>query len=341
MKRRSPKAGYEFSQKRNYRRCVWALSARQLGSRRAAAHALLMPSSEGTEIEVALSKGFREENLHIVDENPAIVANLKRRFPRINTYGVTVARAIERIGSRGIKLSCANFDLCGCIGKPVVLELIQALSGDLWCHDGAVVAITILRGREHPKWFDILKSDECGAGDSDLGRVRFLRALITREAVSGVVGVPADQWLLNSVEQLRLETYRSGTQTMLWAAFAIIPALAVQKAALALTDMAMDKDGIALRFASRPALLYHLMRTSEADLRRLWDEVHDRTVRACVAGRLSLDLAAIRAFILEEMESLLCVPQSPCNQQTPMLAAVRNPPQGACKGVAAAGGRFD
>lgn len=45
------------------------------------ASVFLMPSSEGDEVDVCLSHGFRERNLTVCDRNPAIVAHLKRRYP--------------------------------------------------------------------------------------------------------------------------------------------------------------------------------------------------------------------------------------------------------------------
>jgi hypothetical protein len=111
----APAGGYDFSRKRDYRRQVWATFRDRLKARRvslASAQALLMPSLEGDEIEVAMNAGFREANLHVVDMEPAVVATLKRRFPKINTYGVTASRAVERIRDAGVRLDCANFDFC-------------------------------------------------------------------------------------------------------------------------------------------------------------------------------------------------------------------------------------
>jgi hypothetical protein len=110
------------------------------------ANALLMPSSEGEEIEVALDKGFRAENLHVVDRNPAIVANLKRRYPTINTYGVTVERAGERIRDLKVQLSVANLDLCGTFDSSATTISAFLKSGCM--APRSRIAVTGLRGRE-------------------------------------------------------------------------------------------------------------------------------------------------------------------------------------------------
>lgn len=128
MPRTAPTNGYDFSRKRDYRRKVWATFRDRLKANRLAvadSHALLMPSLEGDEIDVALNAGFREQHLHVVDKEPAIVATLKRRYPRVNTYGVTVSRAMSRIQRDGIKLRCANLDFCGQWSHRYALELIR------------------------------------------------------------------------------------------------------------------------------------------------------------------------------------------------------------------------
>lgn len=175
--RSAPRDGYDFSRKRDYRRKVWATFRDALKRRRlpvAESHALLMPSLEGDEIDVAINAGFRESHLHVVDHEPAVVATLKKRYPKINTYGVTASRAFERLSKTGIKIRCANLDFCSQIATPVAVEVAKiALLGHLPCrlrliddahircdfdsekyengvfeYDGAVIAVSLLRGRE-------------------------------------------------------------------------------------------------------------------------------------------------------------------------------------------------
>jgi hypothetical protein len=174
--RSGPRGGYDFSRKRDYRRKVWATFRDTLKRWHVPvveAQALLMPSLEGDEIDVALNAGFREANLHVVDHEPAIVATLKKRYPTINTYGVTASRAFERLSRSGVKIRCANLDFCSQISKPFGGELAQiALLGGVPCRigaldtgsfrvdfdseqygsgvldDQAVIAVSVLRGRE-------------------------------------------------------------------------------------------------------------------------------------------------------------------------------------------------
>lgn len=157
--RRGPKNGYDVGQKRQYRRNIWAIFRDAFAPDCASAHALLMPSLEGDEIDVALAAGFKEHNLHIVDDNPAIVAVLKRRYPHINTYGVDVVRAIERIAKNGVKLSAANFDFTNPISSKYMdrLEILMSIGAWAPCR---TIALTTLKGRETGGMFAAIKEFE-------------------------------------------------------------------------------------------------------------------------------------------------------------------------------------
>lgn len=197
----APKGGYDFARKRDYRRKVWATFRDTLKSRKipvAEAHALLMPSLEGDEIEVALAAGFRERNLHIVDDEPAIVATLRRRYPKVNTYGVKASRALQRIAKSGVRIQCANLDFCGKASLDFLSELVNCslhghlranfdvlpgsarhereykynlyLSGESGAFDEeTILAVSILRGREE-KWMTSTWAKN-PILDSDLARI--------------------------------------------------------------------------------------------------------------------------------------------------------------------------
>lgn len=184
--RRGPTDGYDKAIKRDYRRKTYATfreTLKKLHISVASASALLMPSLEGDEIEVALNAGFREYNLHVVDDNPAIVATLKKRYPKINTYGVLVSRAMQRMAHEGIRLDCANFDLTGNVSAKFVSELYAISTiGSLPCEttvqdgviqttvnpkrystgvfgDVAIVALCFLRAREPKALTNAWKAD--------------------------------------------------------------------------------------------------------------------------------------------------------------------------------------
>jgi hypothetical protein len=227
VKRIAPVGGYVGGTKQHYRRDVWATfrrSAIKQGWSRRESHCLLMPSIEGNEIDIALRNGFSVDHLHVVDMNPAIVAHLKRKYPRINTYGVRVSDAAERIAKSAARLRFANLDLCGNVGAPLVRELDQ-FGGAGCLDDVAYVAVTMLRGRE--KRGMLPHVDDIPAEKLERLREKTHRALPARDydalrlsAASGALlggFTPGEPWH-SSYFMVRSGIYHStaGHQTMLW-----------------------------------------------------------------------------------------------------------------------------
>jgi len=216
--RSAPDGGYTFGNKAQYRRDVWAKFRKAFGGQVATKQAALMPSIEGHEIEVALRNGFRQHNLHVVDKNPAIVATLKRRFPYIQTYGVTASKAVARMRQRGIKLDCANWDFCmPLLRKENAREIEQCLHPSAYA-DRNVVSITVLKGRDDPNMYALMKAQylaclEQGApamGDNleDALRTHTIGILARYQSVIGhPTNIPTEHSVLTSMPLL--STYRS------------------------------------------------------------------------------------------------------------------------------------
>jgi hypothetical protein len=240
--RRGPKSGYEFGNKKQYRRNIWATFAHYV-ERPSYARALLMPSIEGAEIEVATQRGFQPQNLCAVDMNPAIVATLKRRYPRIRTAGVDIGRAGERLGSEGWRIDVANLDLTGCISSDLLDGLIRFMSTGVM--ETGLVAVTVLRGREHKEVTACLggpvewcvPSDHLKASDvhhlavdeescRDQMRLACLSAALegTNWLKTGRSETPAERVRLRRWAFLsKYGIYRSsaGSQTMLWGVYKV------------------------------------------------------------------------------------------------------------------------
>lgn len=146
MKRKAPKGGYNFHEKKLYRHAVWKQFATVVGPLEKA-QVLLMPSAEGEEIRVARQYGVNLTRMHLVDANPGIIASLRRRWgPGFHGYGVPLREASKRVAASGVKLSAANFDLTSPIGRPL-WEEIQSVDYSMFAEKSAI-AITILRARE-------------------------------------------------------------------------------------------------------------------------------------------------------------------------------------------------
>jgi hypothetical protein len=212
--RSAPSGGYDFGNKRQQRRTNWNHYKKWAGGQVAGKAVMMLPSLEGDEIDVALSKGVKESDIHVVDKNPAIVATLKRRYPQIHTYGVLVGRAAWRMTKNSIHF--ASIDLCGC-PSPFIWEELMYVATSEALAGKALVSVTLQRGRERRDVFEhltqmsgrIQPNDSQaqkifnGLSDADRGRVHHIVTALSSDA---------------SVIYIRsVATYRSiaGTLTML------------------------------------------------------------------------------------------------------------------------------
>lgn len=205
--RSAPRDGYDFGNKRQYRRAVWATFRKSLFWR-PGARAVLLPSCEGDEIDVAKANGFAEKNLVIVDRNAAIVASLKRRYPHVTTCGVALDRAAERLAP----VDFANLDLCSPWSRPLH-DTLKAVAESALVPFG-MIAVTLLRGREREGANEALRQFET----PDRARVACIAGTLMSTAFYGPRALPYPG---NLVSVVREEIYRSaaGHQTMMWVAF--------------------------------------------------------------------------------------------------------------------------
>lgn len=155
MKAIQPKSGYDFGNKRQYRRDVWGLYNRFINSMRSKSdilskgEILLMPGPTGEELNILINKYKVSPRLiHIVDHNPAIVAVHSRKYPGVNAYGVSIDRALDRMLNKGTKLAFASFDFCSNVSLDVFHTMKKAASLDIWREGLSVITVTLMGGRE-------------------------------------------------------------------------------------------------------------------------------------------------------------------------------------------------
>lgn len=156
MKKSAPMVAYDFGNKRNYRRRIWGWLSEEL-RRKHDAQVLLLPSKQGDEIKLAVSRGFRECNIHAVDRNPALLATApwRKRYPLVNVYGSELPRACERIKAKGIRLDALNLDLCGAISSETTISTLEGVLKSGVCRQPvSYLAITMLSGRDTPVRLD-------------------------------------------------------------------------------------------------------------------------------------------------------------------------------------------
>lgn len=228
MRRRAPRDGYgtgDDGSKRQYRRTVYSIFRHKIKPLCAEAHVLCMPSAEGAEVEVALANGFRETRLHLVDDNPAIVAHyLAPRFPRSHRYGVKAWRAVDRIASSGIRLTAANFDFTSNLHNGLATELYLISATQAAFADQSYVGITIQKGRESGDWWTGIKDWSPDRVDAVMrshgieGSMRSMLPGLDDLALSRIADVT---WLLElagyaAFRCLRAGQYRSAKVPMLW-----------------------------------------------------------------------------------------------------------------------------
>ena len=198
---RGPAEGYLFPEKQFYREEVWDIFTEHCPVPLTDAHVLLLPAKEGAEIGVALAHGFREDHIHAVDENKAILATAKWRaqYPGVNIYGNRLPRALERIKEEGIQLSAVSFDFCNKFSWKLVQELREMGKHSEAFHDKCVFAITCFKGREKADVFALL-------------------SLLEHDSRVDVAGDVLFTELDRAYQRLRLAEYRSN-QTMQYGIF--------------------------------------------------------------------------------------------------------------------------
>jgi hypothetical protein len=190
---RGPSVGYGTDIKEEWRDWVYCrVGGYAPGADTASTgNVLLMPSLEGHEIEHLLRRGFSQDQLYIVDESPAVVATLKRRFHGVHTFGVQVHRACEIIAKSGVNLLAANIDYCSKVSAPVMRSVAMACeSGAL---DGAHLFVNVLRGREDAAERRMIAS--AGVPDENLERFLQPEAISERawwETLSGLAPTKLD-----------------------------------------------------------------------------------------------------------------------------------------------------
>lgn len=206
VKRRAPKAGYATGEKAAYRDAVWSAFAAHCPVPLADAVVAMLPSAEGLEIEAAVARGVKPENIIAIDRSAALLATARWRrvWPEVRCYGNEIGRAFERMAGDGIKVNIANLDLCSQLSEPQVAGVERvAKSGAL--ADRCLVALTALKGRESALAALLLRGlgrEVFGAAEGWPERLRVPLACMDEEP-----------WCAAPIAK---GEYRSQTQTMLW-----------------------------------------------------------------------------------------------------------------------------
>ena len=129
--------------------------------------AVYLDTADAGETLFLLNRGYKPRNLHVVNRNISEVAWVQRRvteagYSCVNTYGSDVFDALDGIST---PIHAINLDLCG----PVTEKLLDKIAGQSKGRSfylGQVIAVTVLRGREHG---DIAERIRLAKESSNLG----------------------------------------------------------------------------------------------------------------------------------------------------------------------------
>ena len=120
------------------------------------ARAILFPGGARHELDVVFGKGYRPENLYLVEYKPAVWANLTRRSvgkpmpPKENQLHRMLSLAGAELATRGVRLDVAHLDFCSNVEGHRLLtsELLKFLKAGVMAPE-SLLAVSWLRGREH------------------------------------------------------------------------------------------------------------------------------------------------------------------------------------------------
>lgn len=213
----APNSGYGFEAKQyQYRQKHWywvddQLSNRVPKSRRVVA---FLDTKEAIETQYLLSLGYRPENLHAINCNPAEVALLTIRLsvlglPKVRTHGIDYVRTLRE--ARVSRWHIMSFDGCGPIASPNTLRCIKQMC-DL-ASGGTIVSANVLAGRDAGWSASMLKHVKANGDSTHRRRWQWLQRAFTTRIVDNKI---REVW---SVAALKRGFYVSASgQPFLWLA---------------------------------------------------------------------------------------------------------------------------
>lgn len=190
---------YSAPVKQSYREEVWDSLLRWSGGN-ASANAMILCGPDGAEIPLLLKRGFMEENIHVVDINPGVLAMARAKYPDIHAYCCSVSTVVASMKLRGVKIDYANLDFCGTLATDVLPELRHVLTCEQVFSPGTRMAVTYLAARDNPALLSFLL-EEYGATD----RASLVYALALKHRPY--------------TEFISKKKYQSGKSPMEWVAF--------------------------------------------------------------------------------------------------------------------------
>lgn len=274
-----PKCGYLTKEKADYRANLYKGILKLSGDAIKDKTLLFMPSKNDAEIKMALSVGFREENLYACDDSAALLATAawRKEYPKIKILGSRLSRAIERLKSGGVKIDVANLDLCSNLCSEVFTDLHNIAR--YFINPDIIIGLTLLKGRESA-------SEAC-------------LAKMLHKNINGTIDRPqiAFHYILESFRGkgkiVLSEEYKSNNQVMCYALYHFISLEHIEKAIYhvfnGLHSEVKDALEIDRQLRSYPWVRDYVERRAEMDGKTLtridYDREWDREVKRRVSMR--------------------------------------------------------
>jgi hypothetical protein len=221
---------YDFHEKQRwFRQPVWDAVDAFMGKPRPLRTVLYLDTKQALETKHLLDLGYRPDNLHAVNMNPAEVAVLTKRVSSergcsVRTHGKRFDDVAWGFGPVDILSFDGVSNLCGGAFKNELANAVMATTP-------RVITITVLVGRETAEWFEAIQEAAKNAGpvvkdscNRDAGAHHWAR-------IKGAVLAATTHMLSEDrtacvahVERVRWGTYRStSNQTMAWVVAKVVP----------------------------------------------------------------------------------------------------------------------
>lgn len=165
---------------------IWDEVDRRLGYiARRYRRVLILDESGALETLFLLRRGYRPENIHVVNKNPAVVAHVSMRceklgFRKPHTHGGDVSKILESLSTRGVALHAVHLDFCGNADRAIILKISECVQH---IATGTVLAVTVERAREG--WF-VMRDSSLDSDNGDIERLALLGyAIMSARSVDG------------------------------------------------------------------------------------------------------------------------------------------------------------
>lgn len=216
-----PTQGYDTEVKQRYRRKLYDFFDRASGVPVRRRTIALLDTAAALETQHALRRGYRPENIHVVNRSAAELAWVTRRCPGVVTHTAEYADFVNDVQQQ---FDVYNMDWCGPAFTEKWLQDIMTCAQAF--RHGCVVAVTSLVGRDDKRvwaemWEDFKEFQWPGWTGTD-GKEWQANWTFRLYWIATALGLQHDRmrspklYCARHVVDYKFDVYRSGTQTMLW-----------------------------------------------------------------------------------------------------------------------------